>query len=126
MTIFGQEFNDESYAICKADMPIRNQGVANIAPGRLKRVPAGRRVLPYSTWHQPRAAMHGTYILGNCIAYIPFDFSGAPAHPGSNPSPTTCAVIAPTFIPPCHLVLLSHAVTNRCRTGFSLPWALPA
>ncbi|MEN5118635.1 class I SAM-dependent DNA methyltransferase [Luteimonas sp. TWI662] len=33
LTLFGQELNDESYAICKADMLIRGQPVANIAPG---------------------------------------------------------------------------------------------
>lgn len=30
---FGQELNDQSYAICKADMLIKNQEVANIAQG---------------------------------------------------------------------------------------------
>jgi type I restriction enzyme M protein len=33
LTLFGQELNDESYAICKADMLIRGQDVANITPG---------------------------------------------------------------------------------------------
>ncbi|WP_027083797.1 HsdM family class I SAM-dependent methyltransferase [Lysobacter sp. HA18] len=33
LTLFGQELNDESYAICKADMLIRGQNVANIVPG---------------------------------------------------------------------------------------------
>jgi len=33
LTMFGQELNDESYAICKADMLIKGQDVANIAPG---------------------------------------------------------------------------------------------
>ncbi|MDC7805269.1 class I SAM-dependent DNA methyltransferase [Luteimonas sp BLCC-B24] len=33
LTLFGQELNDESYAICKADMLIRGQPVANMAPG---------------------------------------------------------------------------------------------
>ena len=32
-TLYGQELNDESYAICKADMLIKGQDVANIAPG---------------------------------------------------------------------------------------------
>jgi len=33
LSMFGQELNDESYAICKADMLIKSQDVANIAPG---------------------------------------------------------------------------------------------
>ena len=33
LTMFGQELNDESYAICKADMLIKGQDVENIAPG---------------------------------------------------------------------------------------------
>ncbi len=33
LTMFGQELNDESYAICKADMLIKGQEVANIKPG---------------------------------------------------------------------------------------------
>ena len=33
LTLFGQELNDESYAICKADMLIRGQAVENIVPG---------------------------------------------------------------------------------------------
>lgn len=33
LTLYGQELNDESYAICKADMLIRGQDVGNIAPG---------------------------------------------------------------------------------------------
>jgi type I restriction enzyme M protein len=33
LTMFGQELNDESYAICKADMLIKGQDVGNIAPG---------------------------------------------------------------------------------------------
>jgi type I restriction enzyme M protein len=33
LTMFGQELNDESYAICKADMLIKGQDVAKIAPG---------------------------------------------------------------------------------------------
>jgi type I restriction enzyme M protein len=33
LTMFGQELNDESYAICKADMLIKGQDVANIASG---------------------------------------------------------------------------------------------
>lgn len=33
LTLFGQELNDESYAICKADMLIRGQGVENIIAG---------------------------------------------------------------------------------------------
>jgi type I restriction enzyme M protein len=32
LTMFGQELNDESYAICKADMLIKGQDVANIKP----------------------------------------------------------------------------------------------
>ncbi|VVC85807.1 class I SAM-dependent DNA methyltransferase [Sideroxydans sp. CL21] len=32
-TMFGQELNDESYAICKADMLIKGQEVGNIIPG---------------------------------------------------------------------------------------------
>jgi type I restriction enzyme M protein len=33
LTVSGQELNDESYAICKADMLIKGQDVANIKPG---------------------------------------------------------------------------------------------
>lgn len=33
LTLFGQELNDESYAICKADMLIRGQPVENMSPG---------------------------------------------------------------------------------------------
>ncbi len=33
LTMFGQELNDESYAICKADMLIKGQDVTNIAAG---------------------------------------------------------------------------------------------
>ncbi len=33
LTLFGQELNDESYAICKADMLIKGQNVANIVVG---------------------------------------------------------------------------------------------
>jgi len=33
LTLFGQELNDESYAICKADMLIKGQDVANIVVG---------------------------------------------------------------------------------------------
>ena len=33
LTMFGQELNDESYAICKADMLIKGQDVQNIIPG---------------------------------------------------------------------------------------------
>ncbi|SIT52820.1 conserved hypothetical protein [Mesorhizobium prunaredense] len=33
LTMFGQELNDESYAICKADMLIKGQNVANIVSG---------------------------------------------------------------------------------------------
>ena len=33
LSMFGQELNDESYAICKADMLIKGQDVANIIPG---------------------------------------------------------------------------------------------
>ena len=33
LTMFGQELNDESYAICKADMLIKGQDVRNITPG---------------------------------------------------------------------------------------------
>jgi len=33
LTLYGQELNDESYAICKADMLIKGQDVANIAFG---------------------------------------------------------------------------------------------
>ena len=33
MTMYGQELNDESYAICKADMLIKGQDVANIVAG---------------------------------------------------------------------------------------------
>jgi type I restriction enzyme M protein len=33
LTMSGQELNDESYAICKADMLIKGQDVANIIPG---------------------------------------------------------------------------------------------
>jgi len=33
LTMFGQELNDESYAICKADMLIKGQDIANIIAG---------------------------------------------------------------------------------------------
>jgi type I restriction enzyme M protein len=33
LTMFGQELNDESYAICKADMLIKGQDVANVVGG---------------------------------------------------------------------------------------------
>ena len=33
LTMFGQELNDESYAICKADMLIKGQDISNIKPG---------------------------------------------------------------------------------------------
>src|SRR5208337_4489583 len=33
LTMFGQELNSESYAICKADMLIKGQDVANIVFG---------------------------------------------------------------------------------------------
>lgn len=33
LTLFGQELNDESYAICKADMLIRGQDVSNVVAG---------------------------------------------------------------------------------------------
>jgi len=33
LTMYGQELNDESYAICKADMLIKGQDIANIAAG---------------------------------------------------------------------------------------------
>ncbi|MGN6261203.1 MAG: type I restriction-modification system subunit M [Ralstonia sp.] len=33
LTVYGQELNDESYAICKADMLIKGQTVANIVAG---------------------------------------------------------------------------------------------
>lgn len=33
LTLFGQELNDESFAICKADMLIKGQDVSNIVPG---------------------------------------------------------------------------------------------
>ena len=33
LTLYGQELNDESYAICKADMLIRGQDVANMVAG---------------------------------------------------------------------------------------------
>lgn len=33
LTMFGQELNAESYAICKADMVIKGQAIENIAPG---------------------------------------------------------------------------------------------
>lgn len=33
LSLFGQELNDESYAICKADMLIRGQEVTNLVPG---------------------------------------------------------------------------------------------
>ncbi len=33
LTMFGQELNDESYAICKADLLIKGQDVGNIKPG---------------------------------------------------------------------------------------------
>ena len=34
LTMFGQELNPESYAICKADMPIKGQDVRNIVAGK--------------------------------------------------------------------------------------------
>jgi type I restriction enzyme M protein len=33
LEVFGQELNDESYAICKADMMIKGQNPSNISPG---------------------------------------------------------------------------------------------
>jgi len=33
LTLFGQELNSESYAICKADMLIRGQDISNIVLG---------------------------------------------------------------------------------------------
>jgi type I restriction enzyme M protein len=33
LTMFGQELDDESYAICKADMLIKGQDVANMIAG---------------------------------------------------------------------------------------------
>lgn len=33
LTVYGQELNDESYAICKADMLIKGQDVSKIVPG---------------------------------------------------------------------------------------------
>jgi type I restriction enzyme M protein len=33
LTMFGQELNDESYAICKPDMLINGQDVGNIVAG---------------------------------------------------------------------------------------------
>jgi type I restriction enzyme M protein len=33
LTLYGQELNDESYAICKADMLIKGQDVGNIVAG---------------------------------------------------------------------------------------------
>jgi type I restriction enzyme M protein len=33
LTLYGQELNDESYAICKADMLIRGQAIENVVPG---------------------------------------------------------------------------------------------
>ncbi|MBS0649543.1 MAG: SAM-dependent DNA methyltransferase [Verrucomicrobia bacterium] len=33
LNVFGQELNDESYAICKADMLIKGQDISQIAPG---------------------------------------------------------------------------------------------
>ncbi|HEV2623021.1 MAG TPA: class I SAM-dependent DNA methyltransferase [Frateuria sp.] len=33
LSLYGQELNDESYAICKADMLIRGQEVTNLVPG---------------------------------------------------------------------------------------------
>ena len=35
LTMFGQELNDESYAICKADMLIKDQDVTNIVAGNI-------------------------------------------------------------------------------------------
>jgi type I restriction enzyme M protein len=37
LTMFGQELNDESYAICKADMLIKGQDVDNIIAGNIHR-----------------------------------------------------------------------------------------
>ncbi|EQD57219.1 Type I restriction-modification system methyltransferase subunit, partial [mine drainage metagenome] len=33
LSVFGQELNDESYAICKADMLIKGQDAGNIIAG---------------------------------------------------------------------------------------------
>ncbi len=38
LVLFGQELNDESYAICKADMLIKGQNPKNIARGKLYRL----------------------------------------------------------------------------------------
>ena len=40
LTLFGQELNDEAYAICKADMLIKGEDVRTIIPG--KRGPSTR------------------------------------------------------------------------------------
>ncbi len=33
LVVFGQELNPESYAICKADMPIKGQDISNVVYG---------------------------------------------------------------------------------------------
>ena len=46
LEVFGQELNDESFAICKADMMIKGQNPANITPGNsfTRGRPQGREV----------------------------------------------------------------------------------
>jgi type I restriction enzyme M protein len=47
LTMFGQELNDESHAICKADMLIKGQDVANIvADAELKQIAKRRATVP--------------------------------------------------------------------------------
>ncbi|WP_458070532.1 type I restriction-modification system subunit M [Rhodanobacter sp. BL-MT-08] len=54
LTLFGQELNDESYAICKADMLIRGQDVGNMVAGNtLSEDGHGRRKFDYMLSNPP-------------------------------------------------------------------------
>jgi type I restriction enzyme M protein len=54
LTMYGQELNDESYAICKADMLIKGQDVHNIIPGNtLSDDGHARRVFDYMLSNPP-------------------------------------------------------------------------
>ena len=54
LTMFGQELNDESYAICKADMLIKGQDVANIVSGNtLSEDGHGQRKFDYMLSNPP-------------------------------------------------------------------------
>ncbi len=52
LVLYGQELNDESYAICKADMLIKGQDPANIVPGN-------------TLSHDGHPAMRFNYMLSN-------------------------------------------------------------